>query len=55
MPEEVFDLAGMPEGTASGRASKLLALELFREDRVSLDRAAACMTAPCVSGEMPHG
>jgi predicted HTH domain antitoxin len=40
IPEEVFELAGMPEGSTSGRTTKLLALELFREGRVSLGRAA---------------
>jgi predicted HTH domain antitoxin len=40
IPEEVLTLAGLPDGSASGRASKLLALELFREGRASLGRAA---------------
>ena len=40
IPEEVLVLAGLPGGSASGRATKLLALELFREGRVSLGRAA---------------
>jgi predicted HTH domain antitoxin len=40
IPEEVLALAGLPGGSASGRATKLLALELFREGRVSLGRAA---------------
>ncbi len=40
VPEEVFALAGMTEGSNSGRAARLLALELFREGRVSLGRAA---------------
>lgn len=40
IPEEVFALAGMAEGPASACAIKLLALELFREGRVSLGRAA---------------
>ncbi len=40
IPEELFALAGMSEGTASDRAAKLLALELFREGRASLGRAA---------------
>jgi predicted HTH domain antitoxin len=38
--EELFELAGMPEGSTSERAAKLLALELFREGRVSLGRAS---------------
>ena len=40
IPEEIFGLAGMREGSTSGRATRLLALELFREGRVSLGRAA---------------
>ena len=40
IPEEVLALAELPEGTPSGRARLLLALELFREARVSLGRAA---------------
>ena len=33
-------LAGLPSGSASNRATWLLVLELFREGRVSLGRAA---------------
>jgi predicted HTH domain antitoxin len=40
IPEEVFALAGLGEGSTSDRAAKLLALELFREGRASLGRAA---------------
>ena len=40
IPEEVFALAGMREGSPSDRAAKLLALELFQEGRTSLGRAA---------------
>ena len=40
IPEEVLTLAGLREGSASSRATHLLALELFREGRVSLGRAA---------------
>lgn len=40
VPEEVFVLAGMREGSSSASAAKLLALELFREGRVSMGRAA---------------
>jgi predicted HTH domain antitoxin len=40
IPEEVLVLAGLDSQPASGGASKLLALELFREDRISLGRAA---------------
>ena len=46
VPEEVFELAGLPEGSSSSRTTKLLALELFREQKVSLSRAAElCHTA----------
>lgn len=40
IPEDVLTLAGLPDGSASRRATHLLALELFREGRVSLGRAA---------------
>ena len=40
IPEDVLTLAGLPDGSASSRAAQLLALELFREGRVSLGRAA---------------
>jgi len=40
IPEEVLALAGLPDGSASGRATILLALELFREGRASLGCAA---------------
>jgi hypothetical protein len=44
IPEEVLVLAGLPDASASGSATKLLALELFRERRVSLGRAAELAT-----------
>ena len=40
IPEDVLALAGLPDGSPSRRATHLLALELFREGRVSLGRAA---------------
>jgi predicted HTH domain antitoxin len=40
IPEDVLRLAGLPDASASSRATHLLALELFREGRVSLGRAA---------------
>ena len=40
IPQEVLTLAGLESQPASDGASKLLALELFREGRVSLGRAA---------------
>ena len=40
IPEEPLALAGLGDQTASDGARLLLALELFREARVSLGRAA---------------
>ena len=40
IPEDVLALAGLPDGFASRRATHLLALELFREGRAALGRAA---------------
>jgi len=40
IPSEALDLAGLPVGSASSKASKLIVLELFRESRISLGRAA---------------
>lgn len=40
IPEEVFALAALPEGSPSRSANLLLALELFREGRASMGRAA---------------
>ena len=40
IPTEVLMLAGLPSGSASNRATWLLVLDLFREGRVSLGRAA---------------
>jgi predicted HTH domain antitoxin len=40
IPEDVLTLADLPDGSASSRATHLLALELFREGRISLGRAA---------------
>ena len=40
IPQEVLALAGMGNQPASEGASRLLALELFREGRISLGRAA---------------
>jgi predicted HTH domain antitoxin len=40
IPQEVLFLAGLENQPASDGASKLLALELFREGRISLGRAA---------------
>ena len=40
VPEEALALAGLEGQSDSERASRLVALELFREERVSLGRAA---------------
>jgi len=40
IPEEVLELADLRGGSASNRATWMLVLELFREGRVSLGRAA---------------
>jgi predicted HTH domain antitoxin len=40
IPAEVLTLAGLPGGSDSHHATRLLALELYREGRVSLGGAA---------------
>ncbi len=40
LAEELFALAGLPEAQPSASAARLIALELFRERRVSLGKAA---------------
>ena len=40
IPQEALALAGLDNQSDSERASRLVALELFREERVSLGRAA---------------
>jgi predicted HTH domain antitoxin len=40
IPEEALALAGLDDQPVSKRARRLVALELFREERVSLGRAA---------------
>jgi predicted HTH domain antitoxin len=45
LPEELFEAAALNRANASGEASRLLALELFHEGKVSLGRAAElCLT-----------
>lgn len=39
IPEDVLTMADLPNGSASSRATRLLALELFREGRISPGRA----------------
>lgn len=40
VPAELLEAAGVDLANASGESAKLLALELYREDKVSLGRAA---------------
>lgn len=40
IPKDLLTLAGMADQSPKDSASKLIALELFREDRISLGRAA---------------
>jgi predicted HTH domain antitoxin len=40
IPQEALALAGLDDQSESGRARRLVALELFREERVSMGRAA---------------
>ena len=40
LPEELFKLANVPDAQPSRSVIKLLALELFREHRISLGKAA---------------
>jgi len=40
LAEELFTVAGLPDAAHSRSAAKLIALELFREHRISLGKAA---------------
>ena len=40
LAEELLAAAGIPEGSPSSSAAQLIALELFREHRISLGKAA---------------
>lgn len=45
LPSELLRVANLEEGSLSEEAARLLALELYREDKVSLGRAAElCLT-----------
>ncbi len=45
LPSELLRAANLEEGSLSQEAARLLALELYREDKVSLGRAAElCLT-----------
>ena len=46
LPSELLKAANLEEGKLSQEAARLLALELYREDRVSLGRAAELCQTP---------
>jgi predicted HTH domain antitoxin len=46
LPSALLQAANLWEGNVSQEAARLLALELFREDRISLERAAELCETP---------
>ena len=46
LPADLVRAAGLDAANPSGEASRLLALELYREDKVSLGRAAELCQTP---------
>jgi predicted HTH domain antitoxin len=46
LPSELLRVANLEEGSLSQEAARLLALELYREDKVSLGRAADLCQTP---------
>jgi predicted HTH domain antitoxin len=46
LPSELLRVANLEEGSLSEEAARLLALELYREDKVSLGRAAELCQTP---------
>lgn len=46
LPSELLRAANLQEGSFSQEAARLLALELYREDKVSLGRAAELCQTP---------
>jgi predicted HTH domain antitoxin len=46
LPSELLRVANLEEGNLSQEAARLLALELYREDKVSLGRAAELCQTP---------
>ena len=46
LPSELLKAANLEEGSLSQEAARLLALELYREDKVSLGRAAELCQTP---------
>lgn len=49
MPSELVRVADLEQGSLSEEAARLLALELYREDKVSLGRAAELCQTPLAS------
>jgi predicted HTH domain antitoxin len=46
LPSELLRAANLEEGSLSQEAARLLALELYREDKISLGRAAELCQTP---------
>jgi predicted HTH domain antitoxin len=46
LPSELLRVAGLEQGNLSEEAARLLALELYREDKISLGRAAELCQTP---------
>ena len=46
LPSELLKVANLEQSTLSEEAARLLALELYREDKVSLGRAAELCQTP---------
>jgi predicted HTH domain antitoxin len=46
LPSDLVSVARLNEGDVSQEAAKLIALELFREDKVSMGRAAELCRTP---------
>jgi predicted HTH domain antitoxin len=49
LPSDLLRAANLEESNLSGEAARLLALELYREDKVSLGRAAELCQTPVAS------
>ena len=49
LPAELLRVANLEEGNFSQETARLLALELYREDKVSLGRAAELCQTPLAS------
>jgi predicted HTH domain antitoxin len=46
LPSDLVSVAGLNEGDVSQEAAKLIALELFREDKISMGKAAELSRTP---------